>query len=228
MLRREGRRWRWYTPRPTAMNTPNALAVVRPVGPRATAPRLVRLLLLAGVLLWPGQSSAQITAVARPGATPAWDKGLLPITAESYYHAISCGKQGGEDPPCVFWDTGLCKNPDFTLTFYSAYKQVAYQVWTAVRRKQPAPQPSYQSAQRTRVTVGIEPVPGAKNPLTNLVLTRGGKAVPAVDRYVADGGGRFTFDYAAWAPTGSVTLQLVGQARSISCVIPPGVLRQFR
>ena len=93
---------------------------------------------------------AQVTARARPGAVPAWSKGMVPVNAESYYHAIECGKQGGDDPPCVFWDTGLCKNDDFTLAWYSAYKEVAYQVWTAVRKKQPAPQPSYQSAQRTR------------------------------------------------------------------------------
>ena len=60
---------------------------------------------------------------------------MLPINAESYYHAIECGKQGGDDPPCVFWDTGICKNDDFTLTFYSGYKQVAYEVWTAVRAR---------------------------------------------------------------------------------------------
>ena len=37
---------------------------------------------------------------------------------------------------------------DFVLAFYSAYKQVAYEVWAAVRKKKPAPQPSYQAAQR--------------------------------------------------------------------------------
>ena len=136
-------------------------------------------------LCWAAPSEAQITAVARPGATPPWDKGMIPINAESYYHAIECGKQGGEDPPCVFWDTGLCKNDDFTLAFYSAYKQVAYEVWTAVRKKQPAPQPSYQAAQRTRVTIGVTPVPGSKNAFTDLVLKRGGKAVPPAVRTVS-------------------------------------------
>ncbi|MCX6550588.1 MAG: hypothetical protein NTY02_06230, partial [Acidobacteria bacterium] len=60
------------------------------------------LVLFACAMLWPVQAHAQITAVARPGATPAWNKGMLPISAESYYHAIECGKQGGDDPPCVF------------------------------------------------------------------------------------------------------------------------------
>jgi len=186
------------------------------------------LVLLAFVALWPSCAFAQVTAVARPGATPAWNKGMRPIDSESYYHAIECGKQGGEDPACVFWDTGICKNDDFTLTFYSAYKQVAYTVWSAVRKKQPAPQPSYQAARQVRVTIGVAPAAGSKNRLVDFVLKRGGKAVPSAVRDVADGGGRFTFDYAPWAPTGSVTLQMVGKTRTISCVIPPDVLQQFR
>lgn len=188
----------------------------------------VLLALAACVLLVPSLSFAQITAVARPGAKPRWDKGMRPVNAESYYHAIECGKQGGDDPPCVFWDTGICRNDDFSLAFYSGYKQVAYEVWAAVRANKPAPQPSFQAAQRTRVTIGVTPVRGGKNAFTNLVVKRGGKAVPTVDRFVADGAGRFTFDYSAWAPTTSVTLDLVGKARTISCVIPPAVLRQFR
>ena len=137
-----------------------------------------------------------------------------------------CGKQGGDDPPCVFWDTGLCQNDDFTLASYTAYKQVAYEVWGTVRQRQPAPQPNYQAAQRTRVTIGVTAVPGSNNVLTDLILTRGGTPVAPVDRYVS--GGRFTFDYPAWAPTETVTLDLVGEARTISCVIEPGVLQQFR
>jgi hypothetical protein len=210
------------------MENPLPFAAVRPRRALASAPRFALFVVAVCILLWPAASLAQITAVARPGATPPWDKGMRPIDAESYYHAISCGKQGGEDPPCVFWDTGICKNGDFALTFYSAYKQVAYEVWTAVRKKQPAPQPSYPAAQRTRVTIGVAPVAGAKNPFTDLVLKRGGKAVSAVDRYEADGTGRFTFDYAPWAPTASVTLDLVGKTRTVSCVIPPEVLQQFR
>jgi hypothetical protein len=159
---------------------------------------------------------------------PAWNKGLLPIDAESYYHAIECGKQGGEDPPCVFWDTGICKNDDFTLAFYSGYKQVAYQVWTAVRARKPVPQPSYQAARQTRVTIGVTPARGGKNAFTNLVVKRGGRVVTPVDRSVGDGGGRFTFDYSAWAPTAGVRLDMVGKARTVSCVIPADVLRQFR
>ena len=186
---------------------------------------VVTLGVLAAVV---GAQQLQITAVARPGATPPWTKGLRPVNAESYYHAIECGKQGGEDPACVFWDTGICKNEDFALAFYSGYKQVAYEVWATVRAKKPAPQPSYQAAQRTRVTIGVTPVRGSKNAFTDLVLRRGGKVVPTVDRSVSGGTGRFTYDYPAWAPTAPVRLDLIGKTRTISCVIPPAVLRQFR
>jgi hypothetical protein len=164
----------------------------------------------------------------RPAPSPAWNKGILPISAESYYNAIECGKQGGDNPACVFWDTDLCKNDDFTLAWYTAYKQVAYEVWTAVQRKRPVPQPSYPAAQRTRVTIAITPAKGSKNALTDLAVKRAGKPAMVMERSVANGGGRFTFDYPAFAPSAAVTLDLVGKERTLSCVIPPAVLRQLR
>lgn len=176
----------------------------------------------------PAVVNAQVKAQVRTAPAPPWDKGLLPISAESYYNAIACGKQGGDNPACVFWDTDMCKNDDFALAWYSAYKQVAYEVWTAVQRKRPVPQPSYSAAQRTRVTIGITQVKGAKNALTDFRVKRGGKPVTAIERSIADGGGRFTFDYPAFAATAAVTLELVGQQRTISCVMAPAVLRQLR
>jgi hypothetical protein len=59
-------------------------------------------------------------------------------TANSFFNAIECGKQSGDNPACLFWDTDLCKNDDFVLAWYTPYKQVAYEVWTAVRHKKPA------------------------------------------------------------------------------------------
>ena len=191
---------------------------------------LATMLLCAAAGHWPTDVAAQVQvqATARAGATPPWNKGILPISPESYYHAIECGKQGGDDPPCVFWDTGLCLNDDFTLSAYTAYKQVAYQVWVAVQQGQPAPQPDYQGARRTRVTLGVTPVPGSTNVLTDLILRRGSGIVSPVDRSVNNGDGRFTFDYPAWAQTDAVTLDLVGETRTISCTIGPAVLQQFR
>ena len=101
-------------------------------------------------------------------------------------------------------------------------------MWTAVRRKQPAPQPSYQAAQRTRVTIAITPTKGSKNTLTDFLVRRGGKPTVPMERSLAGGGGRFTFDYPAFAPTSTVTLELVGKERTLTCAIPASVLRQLR
>jgi hypothetical protein len=191
-------------------------------------PVMAALIVAMGAMAGVADAQVSVKAVARPGATPPWDKGMIAINAESYYHAIECGKQGGEDSACVFWDTGLCRNDDFALAFYSGYKQVAYEVWAAVRKKKPAPQPSYQAAQRTRVTVGITPVAGSKNALTDFVVKRGGKPVQPAVRTVSGGTGNVTFDYAAFAPTATVTLEMIGKARTVSCAISPEVLRQFR
>jgi hypothetical protein len=171
---------------------------------------------------------AQVKARARPAPTPPWNKGILPISPESYYNAIECGKQPGDDPPCVFWDTGFCANDDFALAWYTPYKQVAYEVWLTIRKNLPPPQPSYPAAQRTRVTIGVTPVKGAKNVLKELAVKRAGKPAVAVDRSISGGGGRYTFDTSFFAPTADITLDLVGSTRTISCVIPQAVLRQLR
>jgi hypothetical protein len=176
----------------------------------------------------PSSAFGQIKAEARAGATPPWNKGILPISSESYYHAIECGKQGGQDPPCVFYDTGLCSNPDFTLAMYTPYKMVAYEVWAAVRQKKPAPTPSYSAAQRTRVTVGVTPVRGSKNAFKDLVLKRGGKVTAPVSRLMDAGGGKFTYDFPAWAASSSVTLEMVGAARTVTCTIGRSVMAQLR
>ncbi len=183
---------------------------------------------LAASLLDAQTPAPPVKARPRAAATPAWSKGILPISSESYYHAIGCGKQGGADPPCVFWDTGLCQNPDFTLAMYTPYKQVAYEVWAAVRAKRAVPEPNYLAAQQTRVTVGVTAIAAAKNPLKDLLVKRGGQPVAPVDRSLANNGGRFTFDYPAFAATAPVTLDMVGQARTISCAIDAATLRTFR
>jgi len=179
-------------------------------------------------ILQASSAPTTIKAQARPAPTPAWNKGILPISPESYYNAIECGKQGGQDPPCVFYDTGLCKNSDFALALYTPYKSVAYEVWRVVSQKQPPPQPNYQQAQQTRVTVGVTPVKGSTNAFADFVLKRGGRTIAPVSRTMMDGGGRFTFDFPAFAANGSITLDLVGKSKTISCVIDQSVLAQFR
>jgi len=187
---------------------------------------VLTLLVSAGIAT--AQSVVTVQGRGRAAATPAWTRGVLPINPESYWNAVECGKQGGADPPCVFWDTGLCKNDDFTLALYTPYKAVAYEVWNAVRQKQPAPTPSYPAAQQTRITIGVTPVRGSTNPFSELVLKRGGRAVLHVDRSLNGGGGRYTFDYPALAATGDVTLELVGKTRTIACTIDRATLLTFR
>jgi hypothetical protein len=201
---------------------------------RVSLQRVGITVLAAGALaiMAPRPALAQIKGQARSASSPPWSKGILPISPESYYNAIECGKQGGADPPCVFWDTGLCRNDDFVLAMYTPYKQVAYEVWVAVNKKQPAPQPSYPAAQRTRITIGVTQEKGSKNALTDLVVKRGGRPLAPVDRSLSGGGGRFTFDFPAFsvdaAKPGSVTLDLVGKEKTVSCTIDAAALRQFR
>jgi hypothetical protein len=192
--------------------------------------RIRAVCLLAAVLMLcvAGRAGAQITAKARSAPAPAWTKGIVPISPESYYNAIECGKQGGQDPPCVFWDSGLCKNDYFALAMYTPYKAVAYEVWRVVSQKQPAPTPNYREAQQTRITVGVTPVRGSRNTFTDLALKRGGRTVAPVARSTTRGGGRFTFDFPAFAPTADVTLELTGREGTLSCLIPRSVLAQFR
>jgi hypothetical protein len=52
--------------------------------------------------------------------------------------------------------------------------------------------------------------------------------VTTVDRAATGGSGRFTADDPARAPTRSVTLGLVGEARTVSCVIREDEAWQFR
>ena len=191
---------------------------------------MVVLMLIAAVVggAASATSAQTITARARPALAPAWNKGIQPVNAESYYNAIECGKQGGDDAPCVFWDTGLCANGDFTLAWYTGYKQVAYEVWTAVRRKQPLPKPNFQAAQRQRVTIAVTQAKGSTNALKELTVKRGGKPAVAFERSLSAGGGRFTFDYPAFAPTADVTIELVGQQKTLTCLLPQAVLRQLR
>ena len=123
----------------------------------------MRTMVLAS-LLWlaiaPGSAVAQVKAHLPANITPPWSKGIQPISRESYWNAMSCGKQPGARPACVFYDAELCANDEFTLAFYTPYKQVAYTVWQAVSRKQPPPTPSYADAQRMRIIIGVRRTTG--------------------------------------------------------------------
>jgi hypothetical protein len=187
------------------------------------------LALAAIVCLTPVALRAQIKARLPDGPiTPAWDKGIQPISRDSYYHAIECGKQGGARPACVFYDADLCKNDDFTLALYTPYKSVAYEVWRLVHNGQPAPQPSYGEAQRTRVTVGVTLAPGSKNTITGLLIKRGGKTIEPTARALDASGGKFTFDFAPFAPTAGIAIEVAGALRTRTCTVGQDVLTAFR
>jgi hypothetical protein len=163
-----------------------------------------------------------------PASKPAWSQGIQPLNRDSYYHAIECGKNGAAQPSCVFYDADLCKNDDYVLSFYSPYKQVAYEVWGAVSRKRPAPTPSYQAAQQTRVVIGITPVRGAKNQIANVLVKRGGKTIEPDTRTIDGTSGNFIFGFPPFAPTGTITLDMVGKTRTISCVLDRAALSRLR
>lgn len=173
-------------------------------------------------------AEAQVRAQVPADIKPAWNKGIQPISRESYWHAVDCGKQGGAQPRCVFYDAEFCKNDDFTLSLYTPYKKVAYEVWQAVSQKREPPTPSYPEAQRTKVVLGIKPGRGSRNLLTALRLQRGGRAVQPVSQVLDGGGGTFIFDFPAFAPTGSVTIELVGKAGTVSCLVASTVLARMR
>jgi hypothetical protein len=188
-----------------------------------------RVVWVAVAVLLAGRVHAQVRAQLPKGPiTPPWSKGIQPISRDSYYNAIACGKQGGARPPCVFYDADLCKNDDFVLAMYTPYKQVAYEVWQAASRKQEPPTPSFADAQRTRITVGVTPVAAARNPLTSLVVKRAGVIVKPATQSLDAGGGRFIFDFAPFAPTAPNTIELIGRARTVSCAIDKTVLASFR
>jgi hypothetical protein len=188
---------------------------------------------IAVALSGPAEAQAPAPALAPikatvPASKPAWSKGIQPLNRDSYYHAIECGKNGAAQPSCVFYDADLCKNDDFVLSFYSPYKQVAYEVWGAVSRKRPAPTPSYQAAQQTRVVIGITPVRGAKNQIASVLVKRGGKTIEADTRTIDGTSGNFIFGFPPFAPTASITLDIVGKARTISCVLDRAALARLR
>jgi hypothetical protein len=173
-------------------------------------------------------AAAQIKAELPGGITPPWSAGIQAINRDNYWNAVSCGKQGGQRPLCVFYDAVLCPNDDYTLAMFTPYKMVAYEVWRAVRQKQEAPTPSYSEAQRTRVTVKLTPKAGARNPLTAFTIKRGGQVVKPATQSLEEGGGSFIFDFAPFAPTEDISFEMAGRSRTLSCAIEKSVLAAMR
>ena len=149
--------------------------------------------------------------------TPAWDKGIQPISRESYWNAVACGKQPGDRPACVFYDADVCKNDDFTLALFTPYKMVVYEVWRAARQHQEAPPPELRGSTANPNHVWASPrCAGSRNPITAVVIKRGAQVVKPATQSLEAGGGKFIFDFAAFAPTEDIAIELVGRARTLS------------
>lgn len=176
----------------------------------------------------PGSADAQIKAQLAAGITPAWDKGIQPISRDNYWNAMECGKQGGERPACVFYDADLCKNDDFVVALFTPYKLVAYEAWQATRKHQEPLASSYGDAQKTRITLGVTPVKGSKNTITGVSIKRGGRLVKPATQSLEPPGGRFIFDFAAFGPTTDITIELAGSLKTHTCFIAKPVLALFR
>ena len=192
--------------------------------------RRLRVVLFCTVLaaLAPGSALAQVKAQVAPGITPVWDKGIQPIGRDNYWNAVECGKQGGERPACVFYDTGFCQNDDFVIALFTPYKLVSYETWQATRKHQQPLATSFADAQKTRITVGITPSKGSKNAITAVSITRGGRVIKPATQSLEAPGGRFIFDFAAFAPTSDIALELAGSSRTISCLVEKPVLARLR
>ena len=171
---------------------------------------------------------AQMTAQFPAGVTPAWDKGIQPIGRDNYWNAVECGKQGGARPACVFYDADLCRNDDFTLALFTPYKLVAYETWEATRKKLEPLATSYADALKTRITLGVKPVKGSKNAIAAVSIKRGSRSVKPATQSLDAGGGSFIFDFAAFAPTEDVTIEMVGRAKTLTCSVEKSVLARFR
>jgi hypothetical protein len=190
--------------------------------PALLAPVLVVLTLHSSPVL------AQVKGTV-PSATPAWSKGIQAISRDSYWSAVSCGKQPGARPACLFYEAELCANDEFTLAFYTPYKQVAYTVWQAVSRKQPAPTPSYPEAQRmTRMIIAVRPKHASQNPVTGLTITRGKTVVDPSSRSLDSGAGTFYFEFSTFAPTAPITLTMAGKTKTVTCAIDRASLGRMR
>ncbi|HEY7290082.1 MAG TPA: hypothetical protein VH583_09620 [Vicinamibacterales bacterium] len=179
------------------------------------------------VLVTAATAAGQVKAELPPNITPPWQNGIQAINRDNYWNAIACGKQGGQRPLCVFYDAVICPNADFTIAMFTPYKMVAYEVWRTVRQGQPAPQPSYGEAQRTRITVKLTPKKGA-NPVTGLAIKRGGQTLKPVSQSIDEGVGNFIFDFATFAPTDAITMDMIGKTHTVSCSIDKPALAAMR
>ena len=69
---------------------------------------------------------------------------------------------------------------------------------------------------------------GSKNTITGVVIKRGGKTIEPTAKALDATGGKFTFDFAPFAPTADITIEVAGTLRTQSCLVAQPVLTTFR
>ena len=167
-----------------------------------------------------------VKAAMPPAAKPAWNKGIQPISQTAIRTPSSAASRAAPSRRASY-DADLCKNDDYRLSLYSPYKQVAYEVWEAVRR----------SRSRRRRATGAPSGRGSRSVSRRPRLEkRAGRAGDEARR--PDGraghldvrrrGRQLHLRRPAFAPSATVTLELTGKTRTQTCVIAPAVLARFR
>ena len=104
-------------------------------------------------------------------------------------------------------------------------------VWTAVSRKQPGAKAEISRPRSVqRVTIGVTQAKGAKQRAEGSrrpARRQAGGDVRALAPS-AGGGTALRLDCAAFAPTADVTIQMIGQQKTLGCLLPQAVLHQLR
>jgi hypothetical protein len=61
-----------------------------------------------------------------------------------------------------------------------------------------------------------------------VLIKRGGKTIEPIAHALETTGGKFTFDFAAFAPTTDITIEVAGKVRTRTCTVEQSVLTMFR
>jgi hypothetical protein len=61
-----------------------------------------------------------------------------------------------------------------------------------------------------------------------MVIKRQGKTIEPTARALEATGGKFTFDFAPFAPTADITVEVAGKTGTRTCTIDQSVLKIFR
>ena len=101
--------------------------------------------------------------------------------------------------------------------------------WQAIGKSRMPPRRATATRSRPGSRSGITPAAGAKNPHHRGRRSSAADAsVKPATQSLDGGGGRFIFDFAAFAPTGDITIELTGRTRTQTCLVEKSILQKFR